>query len=60
MTLISHYMTFPILSHHKFADVSLNLMLMTLSSHFPLRLPYKKEGKKSIFTFLLFYLVRSR
>jgi hypothetical protein len=30
MTLLSHSMTFPILSPHKFADVAGNLMLMTL------------------------------
>jgi hypothetical protein len=31
-TLISHSMTFSILSAHKFADVARNLMLMTLTT----------------------------
>jgi hypothetical protein len=38
MTLLSHFMTFPILSPHKFADVAGNLILMTLSLPFLLRL----------------------
>jgi hypothetical protein len=32
MTLLSHSVTFSILSPHKFADVAGNLMLMTLPS----------------------------
>jgi hypothetical protein len=39
ITLISHSMTFSILSAHTFADVAGNLMLMTLSWPLPLRLP---------------------
>jgi hypothetical protein len=31
MTLLAHFMTFPILFPHKFADVAGNLMLITLS-----------------------------
>jgi hypothetical protein len=38
MTLLSHSMTFPILSPYKFADVAENLILMTLSRPFSLRL----------------------
>jgi hypothetical protein len=38
MTILSHYMTFPILSPHKFADVAGNLMLMTLTTETALEL----------------------
>jgi hypothetical protein len=37
MTLLSHFMTFIILSPHKFADVAGNLMLMTLPTETGLR-----------------------
>jgi hypothetical protein len=39
MTLLSHFMTFPILSPHKFADVAGNLILMTLTTETGLSSP---------------------
>jgi hypothetical protein len=42
MTLLSHSMTFFILSPHKFTDVARNLMLMTLSTETSLKSALKK------------------
>jgi hypothetical protein len=57
-TLLSHSMTFPILSPHKFADVVGNLMFMTLPTETGLRESIMGYWDERVLKFLVMIIVR--